>query len=112
MYAGAMLGQLIREENQSKEGWESASSDQLLLEVWYHAAKLQKAVQALEKAIEAGASEETRRDIRKSVLEFAADVGNCAMIVAESTSALELLGDPEVGERGEEKAGWAIGLRY
>jgi hypothetical protein len=108
MYATAMLVQLGRDENQAKDGWENGSHEQQLLEVWYHAAKLQKSVQALDNAVAGGASAATRNEIRKAILEFAADVGNCAMIVAESTNALEMLGDPDVGERGEETVDWQV----
>ena len=108
MYATAMLVQLGRDENQAKDGWENGTQDQQLLEVWYHVAKLQKSVQALDNAVAGGASEATRNEIRKAILEFAADVGNCAMIVAESTNALEMLSDPDVGERGEETVDWQV----
>ena len=106
MYSAAMFQQLSRPENSVKAGWADATSQELLNEVWYHAAKLLKATTALDAAIARGESEATRVDLRKAVLEFAADVGNCAMIVAETTDALELVGEPDVGERGEEAAEW------
>lgn len=109
MFTAAMHQQLIRPENSTKGGWEGADTAQLMNEVWYHAAKLLKAVETLEdrQLNVARHGEHGIRQARIALLEFAADVGNCAMIVAEVTDALELAWEPEVGESGEEKVEWS-----
>lgn len=107
-YVQAMMDQLERDENASKGGWEEMSSAELMNEVWYHAAKLLKAIDTVEdRVLNVNAhGEHGIREARLALLEFAADVGNCAMMVAETTDSLELVGDPEVGENGEKTVEW------
>jgi hypothetical protein len=82
----------------------------LMNDVWYHAAKLLKATQALEAFEEAypvRGNPDTRTALQRAVLEFAADVGNCAMFVADVTGALTHSEDDLVGEDGEETVEWS-----
>lgn len=107
-YARAMKAQLQRPENAEKTDWEDGDHVVLMNDVWYHAAKLLKATRALEahQQDSFGTDPDTRQALLRAVLEFAADVGNCAMIVADVTGALEHSEDDLVGEAGEEAVGW------
>lgn len=111
-YARAMKAQLMRPENAEKTDWDDGDHVELMNDVWYHAAKLLKATRALQSYQEASPAngmltqEETEKNLRRAILEFAADVGNCAMIVADVTGALEHSEDDMVGEAGEEAVGW------
>lgn len=62
-----------------RPGWLSAGSREMVAEVLYHAAKLSYALRQ---------AEQGDGDPDK-VLEFAADVGNCAMMVADCAGVLE-----------------------
>ncbi len=105
-FARAMEQQLAREENQEKGDWEGADVPALMNEVWYHAAKLLKATEALDKWDGFGRDPSTGEDLKRALLEFAADVGNCAMIIADVTGALQHSEDDAVGEDGERTINW------
>jgi hypothetical protein len=113
-----MEKQLARPENADKGGWEDGDVALLMNETWYHVAKLLKAVEKLEEVKEANAAGARRRNGKyaldvpatffHAVLEFAADVGNCALIVADVTGALEHSEDDAVGEDGERTIDWQV----
>lgn len=56
-----------------RPGWLSMTPDQAMLEIYYHAAKLQKAV---------------RDDDKELILEHSADVANMAMMMADVSGVL------------------------
>jgi hypothetical protein len=89
-YLRAMRGELVKPENMEKGDWDDQSPDEAMNELWYHVAKLLKAVQSRndrEKNNTHGVHGVSVAN--KAVLEFAADVGNCAMIVADACGALD-----------------------
>jgi hypothetical protein len=73
VFAQAMRNEL--RANAHKGDWTGASLSELSFEVLYHAAKLELAI---------------REGDKKAILEFAADVGNGAMMVADVAEALDL----------------------
>lgn len=87
-FARAMNAELLKPENTDKGHWTDLDLDEIMLEVWYHAAKLQKGIKALQFADSVATAQNAQRDLRKAVLEFAADVGNCAMMVADCAGVL------------------------
>jgi len=111
-FARAMEQQLARPENIDKGAWEDGNVSALMNEVWYHAAKLFKSTEALASWDGFGRDPSTGEDLKRALLEFAADVANCAMIVAEVTGALEHSEDDAVGESGETTIDWHVSGHY
>lgn len=104
-YLRAMRAELAKPENLEKEDWEDADPMVLMNDVWYHVAKLLKAVNAWREAGKPALEGKVGvMAVTKAVLEFAADVGNCAMMVADACGALQTT-EADL-ESAEEAVGW------
>lgn len=104
-FAEQMDRQLRDPGNRDKGDWTEMEPGDAVSETFYHVAKLHKAVERL---VQSGETPEPL--VVKALMEFAADVGNHAMIVADVCNALDA--DPDYAEQAEKTVGWDSGASY